>query len=342
MSVALVAGRGGYRLPLLGGLLVLLAGAVAVELMVGAVAIHPARIVALLFGATPDQLESAVLLDIRLPRLVLAIAVGAGLGVSGAAQQGLFRNPLADPALVGVSAGAALAAVAAIVFGGLLLPLWQAPLIPACAFMGGLAATWLALRLAGLAGHGTGGLLLAGIAVNAACGAGTGLLVTISDDRQLRDITFWTMGSLAGGSWAGIAAALAASAAAIALLLPSAAALDALALGERDAAWLGVDIDRLRRRVVTATALAVGAAVAAAGIVGFVGLVVPHLLRLLGSARHGVVLPGAALLGAALLLLADALARSLAAPLELPLGLVTSLIGGPCFILLLIRHGGQR
>eukprot|EP01035_Chromulina_nebulosa_P008666 gene8666-11741_t len=151
-------------------------------------------------------MEAAVLWQIRLPRAVLAIAVGAGLGLAGAAQQGLFRNPLADPALIGVSAGAALAAVAGIVLG---TPVWLP--VPACAFAGGLVATLLALRLAGT-GEGTGRLLLAGIAVNAICSAGTGLLITMSDDRQLRDITFWTMGSLAGGGWGGALAALAATA----------------------------------------------------------------------------------------------------------------------------------
>jgi len=216
-----------------------------------------------------------------------------------------------------------------------LAPVPPGLLVPLLAFGGGLAASLLALRLAG---GDTAGLLLAGIAVNAACGAATGLLVTLSDDRQLRDITFWTMGSLAGGGWLGGGIALLASLIAAAMILPAAPALDALLLGEREAGWLGVRVDRLRLRVVVATALAVGAAVAAAGIIGFVGLVVPHLLRLLGQPRHGVLLPGAALLGAALLLLADTLARGVAAPAELPVGLVTSALGAPFFIALLLRR----
>lgn len=342
MSATPPAPRRPARLGLLGAFAALLGAAALLELAVGAVPIAPARVLALLLGAPADPMEATVLWSIRLPRLLLAIAVGAALGLSGAAQQGLFRNPLADPALVGVSAGAALAAVAAIVFAGLAPPPVQAPLVPASAFAGGLAATLLALRLARLSGEATAGLLLAGIAVNAVCGAGTGLLVSISDDRQLRDITFWTMGSLAGGHGLATLAALAASAAALLMILPLAGALDALLLGEHEAAWLGVELDRLRRRVVVATALAVGAAVAAAGIVGFVGLVVPHLLRLLGATRHAALLPGAALLGAALLLLADLLARSLAAPQELPLGLVTALLGAPCFVLLLLRRARAR
>jgi iron complex transport system permease protein len=320
--------------------LVLTVGLV-LALTVGAVRLAPGRILELLAGAPADPREAAVLFGIRLPRALLAVAVGAALGMAGAAQQGLFRNPLADPALVGVSAGAALGAVAAIVMGHLAPAGVQPVLVPLAAFGGGIAATVLALRLAQAGGGaGTGGLLLAGIAVNAVCAAGTGLFVTISDDRQLRDITFWTMGSLAAGGWGGAAVALAACAVAALLLVPRARALDALLLGEREAGSLGVDVPALRRAVVAATALAVGGAVAAVGIVGFVGLVVPHLLRLGGTVRHGFLLPGAAVAGAGLLLLADAAARTLAAPAELPIGLVTSAIGGPFFILLLLRRRG--
>jgi iron complex transport system permease protein len=333
----------GPEAALLTGLVALLVLAFILELLIGAVAIRPWRVVQVLAGAAADPRETAVLWQIRLPRAVLAVAVGAALGLAGAAQQGLFRNPLADPALVGVSAGAALAAVATIVLGHLLPVLPGLPpraLVPLAAFGGGLIATLLALRLADAArGTGTGGLLLAGIAVNAVCAAGTGLLITISDDRQLRDITFWTMGSLAGGGWFGAWAALLATLGAIALLLPMARPLDALLLGEREAAYLGIHVARLRLRVVIGTALAVGAAVAATGIIGFVGLVVPHLIRLVGPSRHALVLPGAALLGAAMLLLADMLARTVAAPAELPVGLVTSAIGGPFFIVLLLRQG---
>jgi iron complex transport system permease protein len=322
-------------------LALVLAAGLGLALAVGAVRLAPGRILDLLAGAPADPREAAVLFGIRLPRALLAVAVGAALGMAGAAQQGLFRNPLADPALVGVSAGAALGAVAAIVMGHLAPAGIQPALVPLAAFGGGIAATVLALHLAQAGGGaGTGGLLLAGIAVNAVCAAGTGLFVTISDDRQLRDITFWTMGSLAAGGWGGAAVALAACAVAALLLLPRARALDALLLGEREAGSLGVDVPALRRAVVAATALAVGGAVAAVGIVGFVGLVVPHLLRLGGTVRHRFLLPGAAVAGAGLLLLADAAARTLAAPAELPIGLVTSAIGGPFFILLLLRRRG--
>ncbi|MEJ0017170.1 MAG: iron ABC transporter permease [Acetobacteraceae bacterium] len=341
--IALAMGSGRLLLP---GLLVLLTVALLVELLLGAVVIPPGRMLELLTGAAPTQREAAVLWQIRLPRGALAIAIGAALGLAGAAQQGLFRNPLADPALIGVSSGAALAAVTAIVLGERigtwLVFLPAGALVPLFAFGGGLAATLLALRLsraAGPGGEGTGSLLLAGIAVNAVCAAGTGLLITVSDDRQLRDIIFWTMGSLATGGWYGAAGAGIGAVLALAVLLPAARALDALLLGEQEAAYLGIRVDRLRLMVVIATALAVGATVAAAGVIGFVGLVVPHLVRLIGGPRHGLVLPGAALLGAALLLLSDAASRVLAAPAELPIGLVTSALGGPFFIALLLRRG---
>lgn len=333
------------RLAFAAGLTALLAVGIAVSIMVRAVRAPPVRMLALLTGAAPDAREAAVLWQIRLPRAAMAIVVGAALGLAGAAQQGLFRNPLADPALVGVSAGAALAAVATIVLGGPMLALssgWLPPrlLLPAAAFLGALGATAVSLRLAHASSDGgTAGLLLAGIAVNAIAVAGTGLLVTLSDDRQLRDITFWSMGSLASGGWGGAASAGACAAVAALMLLPAARQLDALLLGELEADGLGVDVTRLRRRVVCAVALSVGGAVATAGIVGFVGLVVPNLVRLVAGPRHGLLLPGAAVLGASLLLLADAVARVAAAPAELPVGLVTALLGGPFFILLLLRRG---
>lgn len=340
----------GTATTLLIGLTALVVLALLLTLLVGAVTISPGRILGLLAGDTPTQREAAVLWQIRLPRGTLALCIGAALGLAGAAQQGLFRNPLADPALVGVSAGAALAAVSAIVLDGLwarMLP-WmpRGALVPVLAFGGGLVATILALRLAAAAGgaaaDSTSGLLLAGIAVNAICAAATGILITISDDRQLRDIMFWTMGSLASGGWYGTLVAGTGAALALGLLLPAARSLDALLLGEREARNLGVRVDRLRLRVVIATALAVGAAVAMSGMIGFIGLVVPHLIRLIGDARHALVLPASALLGAALLLFADIGARTLAAPAELPIGLVTSALGGPFFIALLLRRGGAR
>jgi iron complex transport system permease protein len=284
--------------------------------------------------------DAAILTVIRLPRALLAIAVGAGLATAGVVMQGLFRNPLADPGLIGVSAGAALAAVAALVLGGGLLRtplgLW---LLPVCAFCGGLAATLLVARIAMTEGGiAVATLLLAGIAVNALANAGIGLFIFIADDRQLRDITFWMLGSLAGARWPhlpvlGIMVVLPALA-----LLFLARSLNALALGEREAFHLGIAIERVKRIAIVLAAITVSAGVAFTGLIAFVGLVVPHLVRLAVGADHRLVLPLSALSGGALLVVADLGARSLAAPAELPIGVLTSAIGAPFFLWLLRRE----
>ncbi|MBY0334222.1 MAG: iron ABC transporter permease [Acetobacteraceae bacterium] len=341
--------RGGRLAALgLGGLvLALLAGALLGPAGVSAAGLLATLAEALGLAPLPEQhaRDAAVLGVVRAPRVLLAAMLGAGLAVAGAAMQGLFRNPLADPGLIGVSAGAALAAVAAIVLGpGLfgaaagLLGLW---LLPVAAFAGGLGATLLITRLATRQGvTGVATLLLAGIAVNALCGALTGLLVFAADDRQVRDITFWTLGSLGGARWPQLPVA------ALLVLLPALLALalarplNALVLGEREAFHLGIRVETAKRWAVLLAAIAVSAGVALAGLVGFVGLVVPHLVRLAFGADHRIVLPGSAVLGAALMVLADLAARSLAAPAELPVGVVTALVGAPFFLWLLHRRGG--
>lgn len=297
-------------------------------------------------AAASDPYQTYVILHLRLPRVLLAILVGSALAVSGAALQGLFRNPLADPGLVGVSAGAALGAVSVIVLGTTVLQGITAWLgiytLPLAAFLGGLAATLLVYRLAQQGGYTpVATLLLAGIAINAVAGAGTGLLTFIADDQQLRSLTFWTMGSLGGATWASVAAA------APLIILPMLAlpilamALNAFLLGESVARHLGIRVEHIKVLVVVLTAMAVGAAVAVSGIIGFIGLVVPHLLRLLIGPDHRYLLPGSALLGALLLLLADLLARNVVAPAELPIGLITALVGGPFFLALLLRRRGM-
>ncbi|TVQ85753.1 MAG: iron ABC transporter permease [Chromatiaceae bacterium] len=328
-------------------------------LSVGAVAITPTQVIGILGhwlgldrvlpALVPDfePAQATVLGAIRAPRVVLAIIVGAALAVSGAAMQGLFRNPLADPALLGVAAGAALAAVAVIVLGATLLQgltsLLGAATLPIAAFGGSLAATLLVHRLATRDGQTpVATLLLAGIAINAIAGAATGVLTFVADDNQLRTLTFWTMGSLGGATWSAVAAAAPLILLAALLIPLHARALNALLLGEAEARHLGFDPQRLKNRLVVLVALAVGAAVALAGIIGFIGLVVPHLLRLTIGPDHRWLLPGAALLGASLLLGADLIARTLVAPAELPIGIVTALLGGPFFLWLLSsrRHGG--
>ncbi|MFV9655959.1 FecCD family ABC transporter permease [Pseudomonas sp. NY15366] len=300
------------------------------------------RLLGLPFAADASvQQAELILSQIRMPRTLLGLAVGMVLALCGVAMQGLFRNPLADPGLVGVSSGAALGAAVAIVggaaFGG--LPEAFAPyLLSACAFVGGLLVTALVYRLGRRDGQtNVATMLLAGIALTALAGAAIGLFTYLADDATLRTLTFWNLGSLNGASYARLWPLLLATLA-VALWLPRRArALNALLLGESEARHLGFDIERLKRELVFCTALGVGAAVAAAGLIGFIGLVVPHLMRLLVGPDHRLLLPASALAGASLLLLADLVARLALAPAELPIGIVTALIGAPFFLYLLVR-----
>ncbi len=343
-------GRRRKRRAVSAGLVLLLLAAILLSIALGAVPISGAAALDALLSrlglveADPAfATERAVLLSIRLPRVLLAILVGAALGLSGAALQGLFRNPLADPALIGVSGGAALAAVATIVFGQAIasatLPGLRPYLLPLAAFLGGLAVTLLLQRLARRGGRtDVATLLLAGIALNAITGAAMGLLLFIADDGQLRSITLWTLGSLAGRPWSAILPAVPLILAGGLALLAMARPLNALLLGETEAYHLGIAVEPLKRRLVLAVAAATGAAVAVSGMIGFVGLVVPHLVRLLLGADHRFVLPLSAVGGAALLLFADLAARHIVLPAELPIGILTALFGGPFFLWLLLRR----
>lgn len=290
-----------------------------------------------------DGLQQAELIlgQIRMPRTLLGLAVGAVLALCGVAMQGLFRNPLADPGLIGVSSGAALGAAIAIVGGAAMggMPELFAPyLLSLCAFLGGLVVTALVYRLGRRNGQtSVTTMLLAGIALNALAFACIGLFTYLADDATLRTLTFWNLGSLNGASYARLWPLLLVTLA-VALWLPRRAqALNALLLGESEARHLGVAVERLKRELVFCTALGVGAAVAAAGMIGFIGLVVPHLVRLLVGPDHRVLLPASALAGASLLLLADLFARLILSPAELPIGIVTALIGAPFFLYLLLR-----
>ncbi len=302
----------------------------------GAVQIPLRDMPALLFGdpVPDDALWRNVLIDIRLPRVLFAMVAGAALAVSGAAMQALFRNPLAEPGLIGISAGGSLGAVAAIVLtsGGF----WV--LAPA-AFAGSLLATFCAYTL-GRRVPGMAGLLLAGIAINAVAGAMIGLFTFVANDAQLRDLTFWTMGSLAGANWALLAFLGPWVLAMSWWLMRQWRVMNALLLGEREAQHLGYALKRVRAQLVLACALIVGPLVAATGGIGFVGLVVPHLVRMTLGANHRWLLPACVLGGALALTLADWLSRVAVVPAELPIGLVTSLVGGPFFLWLLAR--GRR
>ena len=297
-------------------------------------------------GADSSEMSgpSAIVSVIRIPRVILGVFVGAALGISGAALQGLFRNPLVDPGLIGVSSGGALGASIWIIFGASIsfIPEYlRVFMISVFAFFGSLVAMILVYQIGSRRGHvSVAAMLLAGIAINALAAAALGFLIFVSDDTQLRSINFWTLGSLGGAIWGKIWPSLLIILSASILILRDAKNLNLFALGEADAKHLGCDTVRLKRRMVVLPAMATAAAVSVSGIIGFIGLVAPHLIRLMIGADHRLVLPGSALLGIALILTADILARTAAAPAELPLGIITSLIGAPFFIWLLIRQKG--
>lgn len=299
------------------------------------------------FGGSTDVealRDRLVLLELRLPRTLIGAVVGASLAVSGAMMQGMFRNPLADPGLVGVSAGAALAAVATIGLSNGAMAWWHALLgiyaVPVAAFVGGIVTTALLVGVANRAGEvATATLLLAGIAFGALAGAASGLIAYASNDQQLRDLTLWTMGSLSGASWEKVMA-IAPFAIVLLLCLPLLVrSLNGLLLGEAEAFHLGVDVTRAKYLIVALTAAGVGSSVAVAGVIGFVGIVVPHFVRLLCGPDHRIVLPASALIGALVLLSADVLARMLVAPAELPIGILMALIGAPVFLHLVLQRG---
>lgn len=331
-------------------LLILLLVIMVLSLGIGAVAIPAQQVLLILVQqlglATSSPVDAGhitVLMEIRAPRVALGVLVGAGLAITGATIQGLFRNPLADPGLIGVSSGAALAAVTVIVLGATALQGLSTALgsytLPLAAFIGSLLVTGLVYRLANVGGRtDIATMLLAGIAINALMGAATGLLTYAASDSQLRTLTFWLMGSLGSATWTQVLTAL------LCILLPVlvlpwfAPALNAVLLGEAEAGHLGFNLERIKRLLIVLVALIVGTAVAFTGVIGFVGLVVPHLLRLAFGPDHRLLLPASALLGASLLLLADLIARTIVAPAELPIGIITALLGGPFFLWLLSRY----
>lgn len=302
-------------------------------------------LIALINGnATSGDLNTLnIIFQLRLPRVLGTLLVGATLGITGAALQGLFRNPLADPGLVGVSAGATLfAALSILLAGGLFstVNLLGLNLMMAfAAFAGALGASFIVYRLASYRQQtDMATLLLAGIAFNALAAAITGLVIYMSNDSQMRSIAFWTMGSLAGTAWKELAVMLPFFITSAFLILRRWKSLNAFSLGEREARYLGENTTGLKREMMLATALGVGVAVAFCGIISFVGLVVPHLVRMTLSSNHRRLLPGAALMGANILLMSDLLCRTLAAPAEIPVGIITAIIGVPFFIYLIIRN----
>ncbi len=329
-------------------LLVILTGCAVVATTIGAAGIPFSRLLSALGFTNPadpallarDQL---VLWSIRIPRIVVTGLVGAMLAVAGAVMQGLFRNPLADPALVGVSSGGALAAAAAIVFAdsqyGSSIKFLQFELLPVAAFFGSLITTFVLYRIASRGGRTSVAIfLLSGLAIAALANAGLGLLVFIADDRQLRDITFWLLGSLSGSTWSKAVVIGPIAFVALSAVLWVSRDLDLLVLGEAEAFHSGVNVQRLKAISIIAVSAMTGAAVAVAGVIGFVGIVVPHVLRLIIGPGHKLLMPSAAILGAALMVLADTLARILAAPAEVPIGVLTAAIGAPFFLAIVLRQ----
>lgn len=326
-------------------LLVLASAASLVAIATGPLAMSLQGIIVWATGldtAALTEIERHLIAHVRLPRVVVAVLAGTGLAVSGCLMQSLFRNPLADPGLIGVSSGSALAAALAIVLMPALPP-WLgghgAFVLPFSAFAGGLVATLLILRIA----HFSGGtativLLLAGIGIGVIAEVAIGFLIFISNEQQLRDITFWRMGSLAGNGWLQAAIVAVPVFAIGAFSWSIAPALNALSLGEDVARHLGVPVQRLQRLIVVAVAAAVGSIVAFCGLIGFLGLVAPHLARLVIGHDHRWLLPVSALISVVIITFGDLVTRIAVAPAELPIGLVTGALGGPIFLYLLVRQ----
>ncbi len=321
---------------LLALLLVLLAAAF-VGLVAGPSALAPGDVVAVLSGADPSSAAADIVLRIRLPRVVLAILVGASLAVSGVLFQALLRNPLADPFVLGISGGAALGAILVLSLGGAVGLGYAA--VPPAAFAGSVCATLLLYAVAGIRGRVSAThLLLTGVVFNAFASAAIVFLASISGLMEGAGIFLWLIGSLAASrvdvaGWVAVFLAVG-----LACAIPLARSLNLLTLGEESAQQLGVDVERQKRILLLATSLMVGAAVSVAGLIGFVGLIIPHLLRLLLGPDHRLLVPAAALGGAAFLVVCDAAARTLLGGRELPVGAITALAGGPLFLYLLRRH----
>ena len=316
-------------------LLAALAGIASLAL--GSAAIAPARLAAVLAGQG-DPVASAILFQLRLPRAILALAVGAMLGLSGASLQGYLRNPLADPAVLGLSSAAALGAVVAIYFG--IAAAWPIA-TPAFAVAGACLALGLLFAFA-RAGEGPLALILAGVAVATLAGAGISLALNLAPNPFAAiEIATWLMGSLENRSSAHLAIALPCIVTGMVLLAWDARALDALTLGEDGAAALGVDLKRVRLRLLAGTAIGVGGAVAVSGAIGFVGLIVPHLVRPFTDRTPSATLLPSALGGAALLTFADVAVRLVPTTTELRLGVVTALIGVPVFLAQIVREKGR-
>ena len=313
----------------------------------GPVAISPMDILSILFDriglltASVNEQTQLIIESIRLPRTLLGIMVGAALAVAGASMQGIFRNPLADPSIIGVSGGAALGAGVAIVLGGALFSsitdsFIHSISISLMAFAAGMLATWLVYRT-GTTSNGTSvaTMLLAGVAINALSGAGLGILTYLADDTALRTLSYWQMGSLGGATWNLVLVCAIVLVPATLMLCRYGQVINAILLGESEARHLGINVQVVKLKLISLCAIIVGVAVSVSGIIGFIGLVIPHLIRLMVGPDHRVLLPASAMLGGIVLTAADMIARTIVAPSDLPIGIVTALMGAPFFMSML-------
>ncbi|PZF73946.1 FecCD family ABC transporter permease [Taibaiella soli] len=332
-------------------LTVLLVIAVLLSVGIGGVKIAPMQTIAIIgktmgihSNSSFSDTQEAVLLSIRLPRVILGMLTGASLAIAGASMQGLFRNPLADPGLIGISSGASMTAVIALVAGaGTFAGAAGFYLLSGITFLGALITAVIVYRLSLLNGRVIiSTMLLAGIAINALTSAVTGVFTYSANDAQLRSITFWMLGSLGGASWTNVTGLLPFTIIPVLLLPRMGKALNAFSLGEETAVHLGVRTERTKQLIILLATLCVGATVAVTGVISFVGLVIPHIIRMIAGPDHRYTLGLSALAGATLLTLADLISRTLLAPAEVPIGIITSLTGAPFFMYILIKEKKQE
>ncbi len=334
------------RILSLPGLVIILLTVMITMLFFGAYTISVSEVFAAIFEEKQGA-SNFLILNIRLPRILLAGLIGAGLSVSGAMIQGLFRNPLADQTLIGVTSGAMLFAILSIVFMGSLLVILPAFIsqffVALFAFLGGLLTTFLVYRISRQHGQvQVGTMLLAGIAISAFAAAISGAFIYISDDQQLRDITFWSLGSLSGANWTQLAIAGPIIITGTLLLTRFDKSLNAILLGEQEAAYLGINVGRVKKSIILLTSLIIGICIGISGIIGFIGLIIPHFLRLLKGTDFTYLIKSSALVGAIFLILADTIARTIISPAELPIGILTALIGAPFFLWILVRNRPRK
>nr|WP_257006717.1 iron ABC transporter permease [Gilliamella apicola] len=319
---------------LLWGLFTVLLVLMVLSANTGALAFPISQLLSLSF----DDPLMHIWLNIRLPRILLAVIVGMALATSGAVMQGLFRNPLADSGLLGISSGAGLLVGLSILFPTIFPPIMMLYGKMFAAFLGSLFICFLIYLYSLHAECNLAKMVLLGVAINAIIGAVMGCLSYVSDEAQLRQISLWSMGHLGKGSWELVLVATSLIIPALLAILVLSHQLNILQLGDEDAHYLGINVIRIKQYLLVLSAILIGTSVAVSGIIAFVGLVVPHMIRLRIGANHRVLLPASALAGGCLLLSADTLARTVVAPTEIPVGLLTSLIGGPYFLWLILRH----